>query len=342
MPAKVPKPTPASKPLFEEFSLEELAKHMAHGMGQNIIVMSGAGLSVAAGIPDFRSPGTGLYAQLAQYDLPEPEAVFDIDFFRGNPKPFWVLAKEMWPGSYPPTDAHLFIRLLADKGRLLRNYTQNIDCLERAAGIPEDLLVEAHGSFASASTIERPFKSVSVHEIKERLDQGETCIRDAKSGALVKPDIVFFGEDLPVRFYQLLKRDFPKCDLLIVMGTSLQVTPFADLTRKVGKECPRLLINQERAGDFRFYRDDNWRDVGALGDCQHTVNRLVDLLGWTKEFEALKRRFPGRIHHQRPKALPALQGLNLKPEVLPEFAQLSLHPDGEAVGEGAEGESQQG
>lgn len=82
-----------------------------------------------------QSPGTGLYSQLAKYNLPAPEAVFDIDFFRANPKPFNMLAKELFPGQYAPTPAHHFIKVLADRGWLLRCYTQNIDGLERVAGV---------------------------------------------------------------------------------------------------------------------------------------------------------------------------------------------------------------
>ena len=68
-------------------------------------------------------------------------------------------------------------------------------------------------------------------------------------GGLVKPDIVFFGENLPERFFQCVKADFPKCDLLIILGTSLVVQPFASLVDRVGPLCPRLLINNE-VGDM--------------------------------------------------------------------------------------------
>lgn len=70
----------------------------------------------AAGIPDFRSPETGLYHNLQKYNLPEPQAIFEINFFRQNPKPFFMLAKELYPGSFKPTISHYFIRLLHEKG----------------------------------------------------------------------------------------------------------------------------------------------------------------------------------------------------------------------------------
>ena len=77
-----------------------------------------------AGIPDFRSEGTGLYHRLEEYGLPHPHAVFEIDYFRRNPRPFFLLAKELFPGSYLPTPTHHFMRLLHDKGLLLRCFTQ--------------------------------------------------------------------------------------------------------------------------------------------------------------------------------------------------------------------------
>lgn len=79
---------------------------------------------LAAGIPDFRSPGSGLYDNLQKYNLPYPQAIFEINFFRENPKPFFILAKELYPGIFKPTPGHYFIRLLQDKGLLLRHYTQ--------------------------------------------------------------------------------------------------------------------------------------------------------------------------------------------------------------------------
>ena len=94
------------------------------------------------------------YANLARLDLPYPEAVFDISYFRQNPLPFYHLAHELYPGKYRPTVAHCFVRLLSDKGLLLKLFTQNIDCLERKAGVPDDKIVEAHGSFARHRCIE--------------------------------------------------------------------------------------------------------------------------------------------------------------------------------------------
>jgi Sir2 family len=119
--------------------LKIVAEWIRSGQAKNILVVTGAGTSVAAGIPDFRSPGTGLYDNLAKYNLPFPEAIFEIGFYQKNPQPFIQLASELWPplagassndAKYKPTYTHCFLALLAQKNLLLRVYTQNIDGLD--------------------------------------------------------------------------------------------------------------------------------------------------------------------------------------------------------------------
>ena len=174
-----------------------------------------------------------MYDNLSKYNLPYPEAIFDISYFLKTPEPFFTLAKELFPGNFHPTICHYFIKLLHDKGLLLRNYTQNIDVLESIAGVPDEFLVEAHGSFKRASCVGQRieddessdseddlyrFKSpinktarcglkystdwVKTQVLLNRIPKCEGC------GGLVKPDIVFFGEQLPERFHRLIEKDF--------------------------------------------------------------------------------------------------------------------------------------
>ncbi|MCJ1281809.1 Sir2 histone deacetylase Hst2 [Xylographa opegraphella] len=263
-------------------SVEAVARFIIDAQVQKIVVMTGAGISTSAGIPDFRSPDTGIYANLAKLNLPHPEAVFDISFFRSNPNPFYMLAHELYPGRYRPTIAHYFIRLLSDKGMLLKLFTQNIDCLERAAGVPDEKIVEAHGSFARQRCIE--CKTAYPDDLmREAVEKAEVphCITPQCNG-LVKPDIVFFGEQLPEEFFR--NRSLPSAaDLCIVMGTSLSVQPFASLPGFAAEGVPRILINKELVGDFGCRADD----VLIIGDCDEGVRRLASALGWLGELEAL-------------------------------------------------------
>jgi len=118
----------------------------------NIVILTGAGVSVSCGIPDFRSKD-GVYARLAQDfpDLPDPQAMFDIHYFRKDPRPFFKFAREIYPGQFKPSPCHQFIRAVESSGKLLRNYTQNIDTLEQVAGIEK--VIQCHGSFATASCV---------------------------------------------------------------------------------------------------------------------------------------------------------------------------------------------
>ncbi|XP_053923784.1 NAD-dependent protein deacetylase sirtuin-3, mitochondrial isoform X5 [Cuculus canorus] len=212
----------------QKLSLRDVAELIRKKECRRVVVMAGAGISTPSGIPDFRSPGSGLYSNLEQYDIPYPEAIFELAYFFSNPKPFFTLAKELYPGNYRPNYAHYFLRLLHEKGLLLRLYTQNIDGLERVAGIPPDKLVEAHGTFATA-----------------------TCT--------------------------VCRRNFP--------GEEFRVEPFASLAGAVRSSIPRVLINRDLVGPFAWQQRSN--DVAQLGDVISSVEKLVELLGWTAEMETL-------------------------------------------------------
>lgn len=283
--------------MLESFDIEGIARYIAEKECRKIVVMCGAGISTSAGIPDFRSPGTGLYDNLQRFNLPKPEAIFEMDFFRKNPGAFYELAKDMWPGNYEPTPAHYLIKMLDAKGILLRCYSQNIDSLEKQAGLDAEKLVAAHGNFDGAHVIDtEPVKDVDIGELKAALDRGEEGWKGLKEkhGNLVKPKIVFFGESLPPRFLQMHQTDLRQCDLLIVLGTSLCVHPFAGLVSLCSRSAPRLLINREAAGTydklrdgFRFSAAKNWRDVWHTGDCDSGCRALAEALGWGADLEAL-------------------------------------------------------
>uniref|UniRef100_A0A8D2M3F8 NAD-dependent protein deacetylase n=1 Tax=Zonotrichia albicollis TaxID=44394 RepID=A0A8D2M3F8_ZONAL len=286
-----------AEPVLDELSLAGVGRFIKSDRCKNIVCMVGAGISTSAGIPDFRSPGTGLYSNLQSYNLPYPEAIFEIGFFKKHPEPFFALARELYPGQFKPTVCHYFMRLLQDKGLLLRCYTQNIDTLERVAGLDPELLVEAHGTFFTSHCLRASCRqSYSLAWMRERIFSS-LVPKCEKCQGLVKPDIVFFGENLPSRFFALLEST-----LLIIMGTSLQVQPFASLISRVPTNTPRLLINKEKTGQsdplmslmgfggMDFDSDKAYRDVAWLGDCDSGCLALAELLGWKEELEELVQR----------------------------------------------------
>ncbi|KAH7316739.1 DHS-like NAD/FAD-binding domain-containing protein [Stachybotrys elegans] len=275
-------------------SLAAVADYIKSGNVRRIVVLTGAGISTAAGIPDFRSPKTGLYHNLARLDLPYAEAVFDISYFRNKPEPFYVLAKELYPGKFFPTVSHAFIALLAQKGLLLRLFTQNIDCLERSAGVPGDKIIEAHGSFATQRCIdckqEFPDEDMKTHVLNGKVPR---C-QNSECNGLVKPDIVFFGEPLPSAFNHNAHQT-ALADLVLIIGTSLTVYPFASLPDMAERGKPRLLFNMERVGQIGTRTDD----VVELGPCDDGIRKLADLLGWRDELEELWRGIVGDKEAER-------------------------------------------
>lgn len=183
---------------------------------------------------------------------------------------------------------------------LLRCYTQNIDSLEALAGVGRERIVAAHGNFDAAHLAGRPAAAVDVEELRCAVLEGEGAIRalNERHGGLAKPAITFFGEPLPERFGELVPEDFAQCDLLIVMGTSLKVRPFALLPEFPNRGTPRLLINRQRVGPFTFQCDRGAHDPPAElarpttdvffeGDCDAGVRELARLAGMGDELTAL-------------------------------------------------------
>ncbi|OAD74999.1 hypothetical protein PHYBLDRAFT_98431, partial [Phycomyces blakesleeanus NRRL 1555(-)] len=267
----------------------------------NIMIVTGAGVSVSCGIPDFRSE-TGIYARLQEYELEDPQQMFDIQYFRDSPEIFYSFAKELYPSNYEPSPSHLFVKMVEDRGKLLRNYTQNIDTLEHKAGIKN--LVNCHGSFATASCVKCGHK-VQGKEIEEYIFQQKVppchkCAKEASAKpkpkpnnsnnsddddddgeytgeyrgmSIMKPDITFFGERLPAEFDQLLAVDANKVDLLIVIGSSLKVSPVSEIMSQIPHSVPQILINRTPITHMTF-------DVQLLGESDVIVNELCRLLDW--------------------------------------------------------------
>uniref|UniRef100_A0A914HJT4 Deacetylase sirtuin-type domain-containing protein n=1 Tax=Globodera rostochiensis TaxID=31243 RepID=A0A914HJT4_GLORO len=257
----------------------------------DIVFMVGAGLSTSAGIPDFRTPGTGLYDNLQQYDIPHPQAIFEINYFKRNPEPFFVLAKETFHDDIKPTPAHHFIRLVEEKGLLRRCFTQNIDALEYEAGVKDEKVVTAHGSYRTGTCLSCK-KKYSQQWLRAQVNATKVPHCAVCKNGVVKPDIVFFGESLPSRFFSASLVDMPKCGLLIIMGTSLVVHPFASLVDEVPADTPRLLINLQPVGtnSLRYEEAENIRDVFWQGECDEGAKRLAKLLGWDQELKMLIKK----------------------------------------------------
>lgn len=143
----------------------------------NIVVLTGAGISTSLGIPDFRSKDIGLYSKLGHLGLNDPQEVFDIEVFKEDPTIFFSIARDILPSTDRFTPTHAFIYLLQQKGKLLTNYSQNIDNIESVAGILPEKLIQCHGSFATASCVECKYQV-----------PGESIFPDIKAGLIPRCD----------------------------------------------------------------------------------------------------------------------------------------------------------
>lgn len=251
-----------------------------------ILVITGAGISTSLGIPDFRS-SKGFYTKLESLGLSDPQEVFDLEFFHTDPNIFYSIAHMILPPENVYSPLHSFIRLLQDKNKLLRNYTQNIDNLESYAGIDPEKLIQCHGSFAHATCVtckykvkgDKIFDSIRQKEIaycpkckamrKKLLNNEDAFVPE--SYGVMKPDITFFGEPLPSRFHDMIAKDLFDCDLLISIGTSLKVAPVADIVEKVPPEIPQVLINRDTIDHCNF-------DISLLGYCDDVASYLCNKL----------------------------------------------------------------
>lgn len=285
-------------------SIDKIVNFINDNPKGKIIFMVGAGISTSCGIPDFRSPKTGLYHNLSKLNLPYAEAVFDIDFFEENPKPFYILAQELYPGKFKPSKFHFLMKLFEQKGHLQRIYTQNIDTLERQAGIDSKYIIEAHGSFATNHCIKcnKQFKMEYFKSklLTKKIVDGDIEFDYAKCDkcqGLIKPNIVFFGEDLPKEFFDTWDQDLEKLEyqsnsnnyMVVVAGTSLEVYPFASLPIEVPDTIFRCLINLDIVGDFKVNPRD--KDVVFQGTCDEAAQLIASKLGWEEDLKKYHEYF---------------------------------------------------
>ncbi|GKT34715.1 NAD-dependent histone deacetylase Sir2 [Aduncisulcus paluster] len=267
-------------------TLDDAALILRHA--RNVVMLTGAGISVACGIPDFRSKN-GLYARLGEWDgLNEPTDMFSLPFFRDNPIPFYKFAKELLPGQFNPSFTHHFISEIDRRGRLLRNYTQNIDGLEKTAGVKRYL--QCHGTFDTCRCLTcgrkwNTMEKIKHHILNQRVPLCEFCSggkdfwEHASPGVkppqgVIKPDIVFFSEQLPELFDLFVDEDCTRVDCVIVMGSSLKVKPVAGLLGRVPRYIPQILINREIVGRPHAF------DLCLLGDCDTVCFELACRMGW--------------------------------------------------------------
>jgi NAD-dependent deacetylase len=232
---------------------------------QNIVALTGAGISTPSGIPDFRSSSSGLWEQV------DPLTVASIYAFRQNPQHFyeWIHPLSRLILEAKPNPAHDALAELERQGKLKTVITQNIDNLHQKAG--SQSVYELHGHLREVTCLQ-------CHQVQDSAGILEKFIRDAEvpkhhCGGVLKPNAILFGEQLPMQEFVSAQLALEEADLVVVTGSSLEVAPAADLPEvALARGAQMIIINHQPT-----YLDPK-ADVVIRGDVAAVLPRIVDLV----------------------------------------------------------------
>lgn len=183
----------------------------------NVVALTGAGISTESGIPDYRSPGTGLWEKMDQ-------SVVSLDGFMREPSRYYDYSLELYPArkAAKPNSAHYMLAELENRGVLKGIITQNVDGLHQDAG--SEQVHELHGSLRQTVCMDCSTLQ-SMDEAMERAISGQNPPLCTDCGGVIKPNAVFFGEVLPRMPWERSLELSRNADLFIAIGSSLQVSP---------------------------------------------------------------------------------------------------------------------
>ena len=232
---------------------------------QHLVALTGAGHSTPSGIPDFRSPDSGLWTK------DNPMLVASIWAFRLDPKRFYRWIQPMIDRllAAAPNPAHIALADLEAMGYLKAIITQNIDNLQQRAGARR--VLELHGHLREATCM-RCYKQFAVDPaLQDMVRQGR--IPHCDCGGVLKPNVILFGEQLPVQVYNQAVKEARRADLILVAGSSLTVTPAADIPFFAVESGARaIIVNLEPTSlDLRA-------DIVIHGDVADVLPQIVRAL----------------------------------------------------------------
>ena len=216
-------------------------KGMLKGSRQ-MVVLTGAGISTLSGIPDFRS-AKGVYAK--KWNEISVERLLSIGYFEQHPEVFYAWAKEYWYrlDTFEPNVVHRALALLEQKGYIRGVFTQNIDMLHKKAGSKK--CYELHGSaehhHCTMCNAYYPYEQMKAIVLKDEVPRCREC------NAVIKPDIVFYGENLDRNLLSIAYEMFSHADLVLVLGSSLLVQPAANLpSYALQNSAPLVIVNAQK------------------------------------------------------------------------------------------------
>ena len=201
-----------------------------------VVALTGAGISTPSGIPDFRSPGRGLWEKA------NPVLLASIHSFRLRPRAFygWLRPLSKAMRDAVPNSAHLSLARLERCGVLRRVLTQNVDGLHQKAG--SDGVLELHGNAREAICLKCRSLHTEIGEMIDALVERGEIPRCPRCGAILKPNAILYGEALPARALLEARIEAERCNLMLVVGSSLVVSPAADLPVIARRNGAKMII----------------------------------------------------------------------------------------------------
>lgn len=256
--------TPRAAPTEPSEGQREVAALL--GNAGSALVLTGAGISVPSGIPDFRTPVTGLWAGV------DPMEIAHIDVWRRDPERFWSFYGERFHilGSAQPNPAHLAVAELQRRGLIGPVITQNIDRLHYKGGAAD--VIEMHGSIAHGECL-RCGVEIDFDPLTRRIDAADDGVPRCDCGAPFKPNVVLFGEMLPEAATDRALDCCAAADLLMVIGSSLEVYPVAGLPELVLQRGGDLVLITQGATPY-----DHAATVKLTGDVVDELRGVIAAL----------------------------------------------------------------
>jgi len=205
---------------------------------KRLVVFTGAGVSTESGISDFRSPG-GIWDRFDAGELNYQTFMAS----EGGREKYWQFSRALWPeiASAQPNPGHIAIAELHNMGKLDYVITQNIDNLHQRAGVPEEKVIELHGTMKWVLCLECG-QRYPREQIQARLDDGTKVPRCDSCGGIMKPATVSFGQSMPEQETRQAEAAASACDLFLSVGSSLVVYPAAQMPLIARGNGARLVI----------------------------------------------------------------------------------------------------
>ena len=203
-----------------------------------IVVFTGAGISTESGVSDFRSPG-GIWDRFDPDELSFPNFLAS----EASREKYWDFYRQLWPTMVEakPNRGHYAIAELYQMGKLDCLITQNIDGLHQKSGIPEEVVIELHGTMQWVVCLECG-KRYQREQIQSRLESGEKVPKCDACHGIMKPATISFGQAMPERETREAEKRAASCDLLLAAGSSLVVYPAAQMPLIAKDNGAKLVI----------------------------------------------------------------------------------------------------